>query len=82
MNNKNNNKKHNKKNYNILAIFYFFLIFGVIVYLFMTLFNRPNGPSVDTEMMIFNNSIEGSEGRKGGYNFIMDFPKFAVRKNK
>ena len=76
MNNKNNEKRNKMRNYNILAIFYFFLIFGVIVYLFMALFNRPNGPSVDTEMMIFNNSIEG------GHNFIMDFPKFAVRKYK
>ena len=74
------NTKTRTKTYNILAVFYFFLIFGIVIYLFMTLFSKSNGSAIDTEMEIFNNS--DSVSQKGGHNLIMNIPDFLIKKRK
>lgn len=74
------NKRTKTKTYNLLAIFYFFLIFGIVIYLFMTLFNKSSeGQTIDTEMDIFNGSSDIHKDGPG-HSIIMRFPKFAVKK--
>ena len=65
-------------NYSFIAIFYFILIFGITVYLFMTLFSKRIGSNTDSEMIIFNDSIFSES--LGHNRIIMDFPKFAIKK--
>ena len=75
------NKSKNKiKSYNFLAIFYFFLIFGIVIYLFMTLFTNSASSTIDTEMDVFKNSNNYSED--AGHNIIMKYPEFAIKKRK
>ena len=68
--------KDKSKSNRLLAVFYFLLIFGIVIYLFFALFDRPIGSSVDTEMMIFNND----SFTEPKHSIIMEFPTFAIKK--
>ena len=72
-------KKNKKdKEYNILAFFYFILIFCVVIYLFFALFGQSTPVNnASSDFSLFNSDTVGNN-----HIIIMDFPDFIVPKRR